>query len=156
MYPPVRISLVLLSSMVLWASSGCASDCQVICGKLEFCNLLIETDRSGCIDRCEDRKEAVEDMVSSCSICVDDASCRTIADAGCSGPCSPVIGAGGPGRVGAGGEGGEGGEGDGGTGGNGGGAGGDGGGGSTGGAGGGGAGGNGGGAGGEGGGGTGG
>lgn len=108
MFWPARIWLPVLV-MALVASSGCASDCQVICGKLEFCNLLIDTDRSGCIDRCESRKKTAGDWVPVCSQCVDDASCDTLADAGCSNPCVPVIGARGPGGGGSGGEGGEGG-----------------------------------------------
>lgn len=68
--------------------SGCPSDCEVACGKLEFCTLLPNINRGDCIDRCE---EASAEAARVCADCLEQSGCGTIAGAGCAKGCDPIL-----------------------------------------------------------------
>lgn len=95
----------------LLTGTGCASDCETICGKLDFCQLLVDLDLQECVDRCEDRKGKAGDNLGICADCADQSSCNTIANGSCQVPCSPLISSQEPGTGGTSGAGGLGGEG---------------------------------------------
>jgi len=111
----VRAPLLLGILLGLGASYGCATDCDVACGKLEFCEQLPGVSRSLCIDRCREREPENGKQTEICSDCLDNASCRTISRGTCGMECQPVVGprvdgeGGAGGSVDAGGEGGAGG-----------------------------------------------
>lgn len=97
---------ILFAGIVLAVvASGCASDCDVACGKLEFCQQLPGISRELCIDRCKERRDANDELTSICSDCLSNASCRTISRGSCALECRPVVGP--SGSDGAGGAGGE-------------------------------------------------
>ena len=98
-------------------AQGCASDCDVACGKLQFCGQLPDIDLLDCVDRCNSRKSQNGDQTRLCADCLHGSSCNTVRQGGCATDCSPVVdsrpqGAGGFGGTGGtGGTGGEGGSG---------------------------------------------
>lgn len=116
------VAAASLLSLVFGAS--CARDCDVICGKLEYCQQLPDISRNLCIDRCKDRRDESNKRTQTCADCLDGASCKSISRGSCGEICEEVLGdrveqgaggAGGAEEGGAGGEGGEGGDGSGGT-----------------------------------------
>jgi len=120
----MRGLLAVLAAAVALLATGCADDCEVACGKLQFCELLPNLSLIECVDRCEARERDLGPEVEFCSDCLDQTSCSTIARQGCAGPCAPVFApeggggsggsggsAGGAGSGGDGGSGGSGGEG---------------------------------------------
>jgi uncharacterized membrane protein YgcG len=97
-------------------ASGCADDCEVACGKLQFCALLPDLSLQECVSRCEQSEKRDSDVTSLCADCLDQASCGVIAAQACAEPCAPVLAGGAGGSGGTGGSGGSGGAGgDGGT-----------------------------------------
>lgn len=73
--------------------AACPSECEVACGKLEFCALLPGVSRRACIDTCE---TAPEDDANLCADCLDQSSCDHIAGGTCAKGCDPVLGVEGP------------------------------------------------------------
>lgn len=105
-------TIALAGLLAALGLSGCADDCEVICGKLQFCELLPDLSLRSCVDRCEDRQASVGDATNLCADCLDQTSCRVIGEQACAEPCTPVVSSGDPGgQGGAGGGGGAAGEG---------------------------------------------
>ncbi|AKU92317.1 hypothetical protein [Vulgatibacter incomptus] len=86
---------------------ACASDCDVACGKLEFCQQLPDISRQVCSERCGKVHDENADLARNCGDCLHGASCKTISKGGCSLDCERVLGVpiGNPGTGGAGGDG---------------------------------------------------
>ena len=72
------------------ALTGCADDCEVACGKLQFCELLPDVTLMECVDRCEARGEQ-DRLPEICADCLDQASCGVIAAQASAQPCGPVL-----------------------------------------------------------------
>lgn len=72
-----------------WLLAACPSECEVACGKLEFCALLPGVSRQACIDTCDTKPL---DDARVCSDCLDQSSCDTIAGGTCSKACDPIVG----------------------------------------------------------------
>lgn len=96
---------VALAASLLWLSS-CADDCDVACGKLQFCGELPDISLNMCVDRCNERKGENGDRTRTCADCLHGSSCNTVRRGGCAEDCAPVVG---PRSEMAGGSGGEGG-----------------------------------------------
>ncbi len=104
----------MLAEPLLLVTAGCATDCDVACGKLEFCGQLPDISRDTCIERCKDRKDRNGDATRLCADCLHGSSCNTVRKGGCVDDCRPVVaseadGGGVGGAAGADGQGGEGG-----------------------------------------------
>ena len=84
-----------IGSLVIGAAlafaQGCASDCDVACGKLQFCGQLPDIDLLDCVDRCNSRKSQNGDQTRLCADCLHGSSCNTVRQGGCATDCSPVV-----------------------------------------------------------------
>lgn len=87
----MRGALGALAAGALLFGGGCADDCETVCGKLQFCELLPGITLRQCVDRCYDREATAGQVTDLCADCLDDASCSTIAAQGCAEPCAPVL-----------------------------------------------------------------
>lgn len=68
--------------------SACPDDCEVACGKLEYCVLLGEQSRRACIDQCE---ASPEGAASPCADCLDNTRCGAIGGGQCRTACEGVV-----------------------------------------------------------------
>ncbi|HWV37166.1 MAG TPA: hypothetical protein VN033_01695 [Vulgatibacter sp.] len=102
------IALAALGAALAFAQ-GCASDCEVACGKLQFCGMLPNIDLLECVDRCDDRRPQNGDQTRLCADCLHGSSCNTVRLGGCARDCAPVVDSRRAGAGGAGGDGGDGG-----------------------------------------------
>jgi hypothetical protein len=80
-------SLVLVLGSLL--SVACASDAEVICKKLDECNMLTNQSVDDCTSKVE--KAGTDAERSDCADCMDDKSCSTIHNGGCLAECVSLV-----------------------------------------------------------------
>lgn len=68
--------------------SGCPDDCEVACGKLEYCALLGDASRESCNRTCE---EAPSEAASRCADCLDNTGCGAIGSDNCDRACAGTL-----------------------------------------------------------------
>ncbi|HEY0839195.1 MAG TPA: hypothetical protein VGD74_03315 [Vulgatibacter sp.] len=78
--------------MAIVGLSSCADDCDVACGKLQFCGELPDVSLNMCVDRCHEREPENGDRTRTCADCLHGSSCNTVRRGGCAADCEPVVG----------------------------------------------------------------
>lgn len=68
--------------------SGCPDDCEVACGKLEFCGLLGDASRQSCNRQCG---EAEGEAAARCADCLDNTGCGAIGSENCDRACAGTL-----------------------------------------------------------------
>lgn len=70
-----------------WSITACkGSDAEVICDKLDECNLLLGLSKADCVDETE--KAGTESERKTCADCVKDKSCSSLTSGACSAECA--------------------------------------------------------------------
>lgn len=80
------VSCILVAGWLFW--SGCPDECEVACGKLEYCGLLADDSRTRCNDSCED---AGDEGPAQCADCLDNTACGEIGGGTCKEACAETI-----------------------------------------------------------------
>lgn len=83
-----RLWLAALVSAAWLGLSGCPDDCEVACGKLEFCGLLGDASRESCQRACE---EAEGEAAAGCADCLDNTGCGGIGSESCDSACAGTL-----------------------------------------------------------------
>ncbi len=68
------------------SATGCGSDAQAVCDKLDECNMLFGTSVDSCVETGE--KDKTDSQLSDCAECVDGKSCETLSAGDCNAACS--------------------------------------------------------------------
>lgn len=85
---PSRIYAVALVLLAWFALSGCPDDCEVACGKLEYCGLLEDGSRTRCDDSCS---ESQDEATVQCADCLEHTECGTIGGGNCDESCAGTL-----------------------------------------------------------------
>ncbi len=86
--PTMKLSTVVLA-LSISGLVGCASDADVICDKVDECNLLQGISLDDCVERVE--KISTDSERETCANCAKDKSCSSIASGACVAECAFLL-----------------------------------------------------------------